>query len=69
MSTNTRSKWTTSPGGDHIHPDWAHTIDGDYRPKGCSYTTDGDLELSNGMITTQERLDYLRESAGDTDYL
>jgi hypothetical protein len=52
--------------GDPIHPDWEHTMDGEYRPKGVTHTLDGDMVL-NGQTVTQRQLDYVRDHSLSID--
>lgn len=55
--------WGYDSDANVIHPDWEHTLDGDYRPKGTTHTLDGDLVLPNGQVTTQDNLDKVRKDS------
>ena len=54
--------WTYNLDGDPIHPDWEHTMDGDYRPKAVTHNSDFDMTL-DGRVVTQKQLDNIRDNA------
>jgi len=62
------AKWSYNMDGDPIHPDWEHTIDGDYRPKSAEVDQDSELRI-NGLKTSQATLDSIRKNKLEIDHI